>query len=281
MRSVHASAEHIHGLRFSVRIGTAAGGRNHACKVTPNRLAGWCFCALFALVAHPVSADESNERVLVVDPYLELHTGPGRGYPIFDIAERDERVEILKRHTDWFKVRTARGREGWVSRAQMEATLTEAGERKTFRDVLFDDYLSRRLEFGFSFGTFKRDSLLSAYTGYRVHDNFVVEFTIAQSAGDFSGTSLYYGALVSQPFPDSRWSPFFALGAGRFTNTPKSTLVSANETKGDIVNAAIGLRYYVTRQFFLRIEAKTHVTLINYDSTNHYTELSAGAAFFF
>ena len=280
MRPVHASGKYIHGLRFSLRMGTAARGRHHACKVGPNRLAGWCLSVLFAFVL-PVSADESNERVLVADPYLELHTGPGRGYPVFDIAERGERVEILKRHTDWFKVRTPRGREGWVSRAQMEATLTEAGEKKTFRDVLFDDYLRRRTEFGFSFGTFKRDPLLSAHTGYRMHDNFVVELTIAQSAGDFSTTSLLYGALVSQPFPDSRWSPFFALGAGRFTNTPKSTLVSAIETKGGLANAAIGLRYYVTRQFFLRVEAKRHVTLVNYDNTNHYTELSAGAAFFF
>ena len=235
---------------------------------------------LFAF-ALPVLADDSNERVLVTDPYLELHTGPGRGYPIFDIAERGERVEILKRHTDWFKVRTARHREGWVSRAQMEATLTEVGEKKTFRDVLFDDYLARRMEFGFSFGTLKHDPLLSAYTGYRVHDNFVVELTIAQSAGDLSTTSIYYVALVSQPFPDSRWSPFFSLGAGRFTNKPKSTLVSAIETKGDIANAAIGLRYYITRQFFLRAEAKKHVALVNYDRTDSYTELSAGAAFFF
>jgi hypothetical protein len=280
VRPVHAGGESFHGLRFSLRMGTAAGGRHHACKVSPNGLAGWCLFVLLAFVL-PVSADESNERVLVADPYLELHTAPGRGYPIFDISERGERVEILKRHTDWFKVRTARGKEGWVSREQMEATLTEAGERKTFRDVLFDDYLARRLEFGFSFGTFRRDPLLSAYTGYRVHENLVVELTVAQSAGDFSTTSLYYAALVSQPFPDSRWSPFFSLGAGRFTNTPKSTLVSAIETKGGLANAAVGLRYYVTRQFFLHIEAKRHVTLVNYNSTGHYTELSAGAAFFF
>lgn len=277
---MHAGGEYIHELRFSVRMPTPSGGGHHAYKLSPKRLARWCFWALFAFVL-PASADQSNERVLVADPFLELHTGPGRGYPIFDIAERGERVEILKRHTDWFKVRTARGREGWVSRPQMEATLTEAGEKKTFRDVLFDDYLRRRFEFGFSLGTLKHDSLLSAYAGYRLHDNFVVELTIAQSAGDFSTTSLYYLALVSQPFPDSRWSPFIALGAGRFTNTPKSTLVTAIETKGDIANAAIGLRYYVTRQFFLRAEAKKHVALVNYDRADNYTELSAGAAFFF
>jgi hypothetical protein len=262
-------------------MGTAAGTNHRAHKLSPTRLAGWGFCALITLVVHPALADESNERVLVADPYLELHTGPGRGYPIFDIAERGERVEILRRHTDWFKVRTARGKEGWVSRAQMEATLTEAGEKKTFRDVLFDDYLARRMEFGFSFGTLNHDPLLAAYTGYRVHENFIVELTLAQSAGDFSTTSLNYLSLVSQPFPDSRWSPFFALGAGRFRNTPKSTLVSAIETKGGLANAAIGLRYYVTRQFFVLVEARKHVALIDYNSTDHFTELSAGAAFFF
>src|SRR3977135_2014696 len=94
--------------------------------------------------------------------------------------ERGRGVKILKRHTDWFKVRTARGRVGWGSRAQMEATLTEAGEKKTFAVVLGYDSLRRRTEFGFSLGTFKRDPLLSAHAGYRVHDNFVVEFTIAQ-----------------------------------------------------------------------------------------------------
>lgn len=277
MRPVRTGREYIHELRFSVRMGKPGGGGHHA---FPNRLAGWCFCALVAF-APPAFADESHERVLVADPYLELHTGPGRAYPIFDIAERGERVEILKRHTDWFKVRTARDKEGWVSRAQMEATLTEAGERKTFRDVLFDDYLARRMEFGFSFGSLNHDPLLSAYAGYRLHENFVVELTIAQSAGDFSTTSLYYVSLVSQPFPDLRWSPFLALGAGRFTNTPKSTLVSGVETKGDLANAAIGLRYYVTRQFFVRVEAKKHVALIDYNRTDDYTELSAGAAFFF
>ena len=261
-----------------MRMGAEA--RHHACKTNPAHLARWWLCALFALVACPAWADE-NERVQVADPYLELHTGPGRGFPIFDIAERGERVQILMRHTDWFKVRTERGKEGWVSRAQMEATLTEAGEKKTFRDVLFDDYLARRMEFGFSFGRLRQDPLLSAYAGYRLHQNFVGELTLAQSAGQFSTTSLAYVSLVSQPFPDSRWSPFFSLGAGRFKNEPKATLVSAVETSGGLANAGIGLRYYVTRQFFLRIEAKRHIALINYTSTDHFNELSAGAAFFF
>jgi hypothetical protein len=114
-----------------------------------------------------------------------------------------------------------------------------------------------------------------------VHENFIGELTISQSVGQFSTTSLVYVSLVSQPFPDSRWSPFFSLGAGRFKNEPKATLVSGNESSGGLANAAIGLRYYVTRQFFFRVEAKRHVALIDYTRSDHFNELSAGAAFFF
>lgn len=225
-----------------------------------------------------VCADES---VQVADPYLELHTGPGRGYPIFYIAERGESVQILQRRTDWFKVRTTQDKEGWVSRDQMERTLTASGTARTFRDVLFDDYLQRRLEFGFSVGRFEKDSILTAYAGYRVHENFVVELAVGESSGQFSSSSLIYAALVSQPYPDSRWSPFLALGVGQFENRPKATLVDARNVEADLANVSVGLRYYFTRQFFLRGEFRDHVTLIDYNRTGSYQEWSLGVAFFF
>ena len=67
--------------------------------------------------AAPVLAGDHYDHVQVVDPYLELHTGPGRGYPVTQVVERGEWVEILKRRTDWFKIRTSQGKEGWAARA--------------------------------------------------------------------------------------------------------------------------------------------------------------------
>ncbi len=244
-----------------------------------NKLLCGLLC-LLCLFIQPAAAAEP-ERVQVADPYLELHSGPGRGYPIFYIAERGEQVEILQRRTDWFKVRTARDKEGWVSREQMENTLTESGAKRTFRDALFDDYLQRRLEFGFSFGSFESDPILTGYLGYRLHENFLVELALGQSAGDFSSTTLMYAALVSQPFPEARISPFLALGMGRFKNTPKATLVNAKDTEADMANMGLGLRFYVTRQFFLRAEFRDHIVLINRDRTDNYQEWSLGASFFF
>lgn len=66
-------------------------------------------------------------RVVVTDPYLDLHTGPGRGYPITRSVPRGAHVEVLFQRTDWIKVRSDKGKEGWAHRSQMRRTLTTAG----------------------------------------------------------------------------------------------------------------------------------------------------------
>ena len=53
--------------------------------------------------------DGEFPTVSVADPYLEMHTGPGRGYPVFHVVDRGEDVAILLRRTDWFKIRAADG----------------------------------------------------------------------------------------------------------------------------------------------------------------------------
>ena len=42
--------------------------------------------------------------VEVVDAYLDLRTGPGRGYPKVQIVERVYYIESIARKTDWFRV---------------------------------------------------------------------------------------------------------------------------------------------------------------------------------
>ena len=53
----------------------------------------------------------------------------------FHVAARDEWVEVLLRRTDWFKVRSQKGAEGWVQRAQLEATNLE--QKKEAEAVAF------------------------------------------------------------------------------------------------------------------------------------------------
>jgi hypothetical protein len=239
------------------------------------------FFLLSWLVTLPVWAEDAKLMVQVADAYLEMHTGPGRGYPVFHVVKRGDRVEILKRHTDWFKIRTDGGKEGWVARAQMERTVVEAGVPTSFRDVVMDDYLRRRFELGFAGGQLENDPLMLVRAGYVMTENLRAELTFGQASGDFSSSQLLYVGIRSELASDWRLSPFFTLGVGRFTNEPRATAVEKIKTQSDLANAGLGVNFYLTDRFMVRADYKRHIVLIDVDRTDAYSEYSLGVSFFF
>ena len=124
-------------------------------------------CALAGLLllagmcAPAVSAAREYLQLFVTEPYLELHTGPGRGYPVFHVVPRDASVDVLFRRTDWFKVRTERGVEGWASQGDMLKTVLADGS--PFRFPLGDraGFTNHRWEMGIFAGQYGAATLVS------------------------------------------------------------------------------------------------------------------------
>ncbi len=237
--------------------------------------------ALWVALAGAPALARDAERVQIADPYIELRTGPGRGYPIFHVASRHEWIEIELRHTDWYRVRTENGRVGWVQRAQLETTLTEAGGKKTFRDIALDDYLRRRLEFGGAWGQFKSEPMLKLWTGYKLADAFAVEATIGQVQGLFSGTDFWHLNLLAEPFSDRRLAPFIGIGVGKFRNIPVASLVGATTTDAKLANAMIGVRFHLTERFVARVDYTLYTAFLSDRRTSEYRAITAGLSFFF
>ena len=97
---------------------------------------------------------EQFQQVTIADPYIEMHTGPGKGFPIFHVVDRGESVEIIKRRTDWFRIRTTRGVEGWADRDQLVRTLQPTGQSTEIRDATVDEFYEQRWEAGMTGGDF-------------------------------------------------------------------------------------------------------------------------------
>jgi len=235
--------------------------------------------------ADPTSASGTStkavERLQITDPFIELRTGPGRGFPIFFVAPRNGWIEIELRHTDWFKVRTDDGKVGWVNRQQLETTLTAAGGSKSFRDILLDDYLSRRVQLGAAWGQFKSEPMLKLWTSVRVSETLSLEGTVGQVQGVFSGTDFWHINVLAEPWSDRRFSPFFGVGVGKFTNFPNLSLVGATTTNAKLANAGIGVRYYLTDRFVMRADYSLYTVFVNDAKTTQYQAWTAGLAFFF
>ncbi len=236
-----------------------------------------------ATAAPPVDASgpAQGEVLTVTTPFIELHTGPGRGYPVFQVVERGAQVSLEARRTDWFRVRTAQGRVGWVARAQLESTLTAAGTPRSLRDVLLDDYLSRRLEAGGHWGRFEGEPMLRFSAQWRLADAFGAEASFGQVQGRYAGTEFWHLNLNAEPWSDRRLSPSFGIGFGRFRNVPNLSLVDAQRTNATLATATLGLRWHLSTRLVLRGDYSLYSSFVSDEQTLEYRSLSAGLAFFF
>ena len=225
--------------------------------------------------------EEDFFRVKVAEPYLEMHTGPGRGYPVFNVVDRGEQVEVIKRRTDWFKVRTGKGKEGWVRRTDMELTLTPDGENTAFAEADLGDFSQRRWEAGVMAGDFEGADVMTVYAGYAMTQNFSGELAVSQVFGDFSDAWIASLNLIAQPFPEWRLSPYFSLGAGVIRTDPNVTLVDEDDRTEQIGNAGVGVRWYLTRRFIFRGEYRRYTIFQDKDDNQEIDEWKAGFAFFF
>jgi len=238
------------------------------------------FAGLFlATLAH---ADDSKQKVLVADPFIELHTGPGRGFPVFHVIERGREVEIVKSRTDWYKVRADHEIEGWVSRDQMVATLLPTGQPVDLHEPSRESYTSRRWQGGVMAGDFGGASEISAFGGYAFSDNLSVELTVNHILGDFSNSVSATLGLMHVFAPEWRLSPYFTLGTGIIYTDPKSTLVRSEDRTDQLGYVGGGLQFYLTRRFMLRSEYRNNIIFTSRDDNEEVDEWKyLGFAFFF
>jgi hypothetical protein len=231
--------------------------------------------------AKELAAKEKLLQVFVSEPYLELATGPGRGYPVFHAVERDASVDVLFRRTDWFKVRTETGVEGWARARDMRRTKLADGSPFEFNLGDMQGFASHDWELGIGGGDYGGANLISAYAAYSLTDNMKVELTLSQFLGNASNGYKAELGLQHVLFPEWRVSPFFELGTGNVWTRPRATLVLTEDRTDQTAYAGAGVRAYVTRRFFIRADYRWHTIFTSRDDNEELTEWKLQLACFF
>jgi hypothetical protein len=227
------------------------------------------------------AAEKALRQVAVADPYLEMHTGPGRGYPVFHVVDRGQSVSIVMQRTDWYLVRNDSGDEGWVDRAQMELTIAADGSFFDAALTTLEDFTNAKWEIGLLAGDFGGSNSVAAYGSYSLNPHVSVEIWGTQILGNSSNGWMGNVNVVHETFPDWWVSPFFTLGGGVIHTSPKTTIVQGEDRTDQIGHVGAGFRIYGTRRFVLRAEYKSYVVFTSRDDNEEIEEWKVGFAYFF
>jgi len=210
-------------------------------------------------------------RVRIADPFIELHTGPGTGYPIYHVVDRGEDVEVMRRKTDWFKIRTDDGKTGWASREQMRQTLLPTGEQFQVLELDQDDFAARRWVLGVTGGEFESAPVFTLFTAYSFTENLAAELHFGQTVGRKSSSTFLKTNLVMQPLPDLKYSPYLTLGMGEIEVDPSATLIAPVEETNTFAQFGVGIQRYISRSFLFRLELNEYI-IFAADSTRNDNE---------
>nr|WP_010131934.1 SH3 domain-containing protein [Microbulbifer agarilyticus] len=217
-----------------------------------------------------------TERVIVGAEFLNLFTGPGRGYVIDHVVEYGEPLWLLKRRTDWVKVMTRTGKTGWAKIADLDEIYTAEGEQVVVPTPGIDDYRDQSFRMGFAYGDFAGANSMGLSLGYRFTGNLSAELRAAQTIGAYSDSRTFQVAVVHQPFPQWRLSPYFLLGTGINITSPNATIVATEDRQDTTMLSGIGVTTYLSRRFALRAEVANHYLLTSREENQEIVEWKLG-----
>jgi hypothetical protein len=200
---------------------------------------------------------------------------------VFHVVPRDASVDVLFRRTDWFKVRTEHGVEGWASQQDMLGTVLADGSPFRFSVGDRAGFGAHRYEAGLFAGAYGGANYVSGYASLSFNSQLALEAALGQFLGRFSNGVTADVGLTHVIVPEARWSPFLTLGVGEVHVEPKATLVQAANRTEQTAYVGGGVRYYLTRRFFVRGEYKAHYVFTKRNQNQEADEWKLGFAFFY
>jgi hypothetical protein len=205
---------------------------------------------VLVLLCHVEMVFASTVQVTVVDEFIEMHTGPGRGFPIVNVAEKGQQLQVLKSKTNWYKVKTHRNKLGWVDASALSRTRIGSKPKVTFARIDTKRVQEKKFRAKVGAGWLETDASFSAGIGYALLKSFSVDLEFIKASGDFSSTSAVSVLGNLELFPRKKISPYVYVGSGQIVNVPRATLVGREITNSPLVSLGAGVSYRLSRTFY-------------------------------
>ena len=227
-------------------------------------------------------AEELQPNALLIEvAFVELHSGPGIGYPVLYVVEKGEYLTVQVQRTSWLKVTDKRGNTGWLHQDDLLGLTTAQGEKLTSAEISWHDFQSRDYEAGVMYGDFEGAHFYNAQFAYLFTTVFSGEISVGKALGTISDSDLYEVMFISQPMPELFISPYIGIGGGVIKTKPHSVLADSEKRQDTLMSAAFGLKYHLARNFLLRAEYRYSLVLTDRDDNEEIQVWKLGFSVFF
>jgi hypothetical protein len=227
----------------------------------------------------PALAKSRYVEVIITDPFIEMHSGPGRGYPVTYVVGRDETVTVLYSRTEWYKVRAQRGQEGWVRRSDLARARLESGEPAPIPP--YPDFASHRWELGAGYGVFNHQNLVTGYGDFSLTDSLDAEFVLQQAFGTIDNRYIATIGLRHTFIPEWKWfSPTAGIGTG-YQYIDDKVPPKPIENHNQMAYVSLGVRGFITRRFMWRADWRKYDVFTHQNQNEEPEEWKFGLAVFF
>jgi hypothetical protein len=225
------------------------------------------------------AAHHQRLQLVVTVPYLEMHSGPGRGFPVVYVVGRDEVLTVLFSRTDWFKVRAASGVEGWARRGDLLQTKLASGEPAPIPP--YPEFSSHRWEIGAGYGVYNRQNLVTAYADFSLTDSLDIEAVVQQAFGTLDNRIIGSIGLRHTFIPEWKWfSPTAGLGTA-YQHIKDKVPPAPLESNNQMAYVSLGARGFITRRFMWRADWRHYVVFNNLNVYEDLEEWKFDLAVFF
>jgi hypothetical protein len=225
------------------------------------------------------NAREQYLEVVITQPYLEMHSGPGRGFPVVYTVGRDETVTVLFSRTDWYKVRASGGQEGWARRSDLATTMLASGEPAPIPP--YPDFATHRWELGAGYGVYNRQNLVTTYGDFGLTTSIDAEFVVQQAFGTLDNRYIASIGLRHTFIPEWKWfSPTAGIGTA-YQYIEDKVPPAPREKSNQMAYVSVGARGFITRRFMWRADWRHYVVFNNLNVNEELEEWKFGLAVFF
>ncbi|GAC1309330.1 MAG: hypothetical protein NVSMB10_16330 [Steroidobacteraceae bacterium] len=206
-------------------------------------------------------------ELLVTQPYLEMHSGPGRGYPVTYVVGRGETVTVLYSRTEWYKVRAPRGQEGWARRDEVALTTLPSGRAPPI--IAGAEFASHRWELGAGYGEYNHQDMITAYADYGITPSIDVEAVVEQALRTPDNALVASLGLRHTFLPEWKWfSPTAGVGAAVRHIVSRNPPPPENDNR--LAYVSLGARGFFTERLMWRADWRHYVV---FNNTNLYEDL--------